>query len=206
VTGEAGGERRCSWASGGDEQYRRYHDEEWGRPVTGDAALFERLVLEGFQAGLSWATILRKRDRFREVFHGFGLERVAGMGGGDVEHLLADPGIVRHRGKIDSAIGNARRALEIVGEFGSMAAYLWPFAPPPSGPPDGFVAVTPESTALSKDLKRRGWTFVGPTTMYAAMQAIGMVNDHEAGCATRPEVEALRLPVLARYGVGAPAR
>ena len=204
MTGAAGGEGRCSWAAGGDEQYRRYHDDEWGRPVTGDAALFERLVLEGFQAGLSWATILRKRERFREVFSGFDIERVAAMGPGDVERLLADPGIVRHRGKIDSAIGNARRALGVVEESGSLAAYLWPFAPPPSGPPDGFVAVTPESTALSKDLKRRGWTFVGPTTMYAAMQAIGMVNDHEARCAARPGVEALRLPGLARYG--APAR
>ena len=195
---------RCSWAAGGDEVYRRYHDEEWGRPVTGDAALFERLALEGFQAGLSWATILRKRDRFREVFHGFDLERVAAMGPDDVERLLGDPGIVRHRGKITSAIGNARRALEIVEEFGSLAGYLWPFAPPPAGPPAGFVAATPESTALSRDLKRRGWTFVGPTTMYAAMQAVGMVNDHEAGCSVRPAVEAQRLPVLARYGTPAP--
>jgi DNA-3-methyladenine glycosylase I len=203
VTGPAAGVPRCSWAAGGDDEYRRYHDEEWGRPVTGDAALFERLVLEGFQAGLSWATILRKRDRFREVFGGFDLERVAAMGPADVERLLADPGIVRHRGKVTSAIGNARRALEVVVEFGSMAGYLWPFGPAPAGPPSGPVAVTAESTALSKDLKRRGWTFVGPTTVYAAMQAVGLVNDHEAGCSVRAEVEALRRPVLARYGTPA---
>ncbi|MCB2223903.1 MAG: DNA-3-methyladenine glycosylase I [Actinobacteria bacterium] len=185
---------RCWWGAE-PEIYRAYHDQEWGRPVTGDARLFEKLVLEGFQAGLSWLTILRKRERFREAFGGFDPAVVAAYGPADVERLLGDAGIVRHRGKIEAAISNAARALEAIEEFGSLAAYVWPMAPPerpaPERPED-VPAVTDASAALSRDLKRRGWRFVGPTTVYAFMQAMGLVNDHLAGCAVRGEVQALR--------------
>lgn len=196
---------RCWWAGTDDPLYAGYHDREWGCPATADSALFEKLVLEGFQAGLSWLTILRKRPRFREVFAGFEPAAVAAFGPADVERLLGDAGIVRHRGKIEAAVSNAARALETVDEFGSLAGYLWRFAPPP-GPapraPGDVPAVTPASTALSKDLKARGWRFVGPTTVYALMQAMGLVNDHLEGCHVRDEVEALRLPVLQSYRGG----
>jgi DNA-3-methyladenine glycosylase I len=195
---DADGRVRCAW-HGGHADYRRYHDEEWGRPQADDRRLFEKLCLEGFQAGLSWLTILRKRERFREVFHGFDPVAVAAMGERDIERLLADPGIVRHRGKIEAAVANARRALELLEEDGSLAAFLWRFAPAPSQHPNRFdrataepATETPESRALSKALRRRGWRFVGPTTMYAFMQAVGMVNDHLEGCCVREEVEAAR--------------
>lgn len=199
----ADGLPRCPWA-GDDDLYRTYHDREWGRPVTSDTRLFEKVCLEGFQSGLSWITILRKRERFREVFHGFDIARVAQMGEADIERLLTDPGIVRHRGKIAATINNARRALEVQREFGSLAAYFWRFEPRPEHRPGDLswdslrqLAQTDASRALSKDLRKRGFAFVGPTTCYAFMQAMGMVNDHMAGCFCRDEVEAERL-ALAR--------
>lgn len=194
----ADGRRRCPW-SGADPGYVAYHDEEWGFPVTDDRRLFEKLALEGFQAGLSWRTILAKRDAFRRAFHGFDLEAVAAMGERDVERLLADASIVRHRGKIEATIGNARRAIELAEECGSLAAYAWSFEPDASSRPDRMTwaalrerSVSPESKAMSKDLKRRGWRFVGPTTVYAFMQATGLVNDHVEGCFVRRAVEAAR--------------
>ena len=196
------GALRCWWGAGPDEGYRDYHDREWGRPETSDTRFFEKIVLEGFQAGLSWITILRKRPRFREVFEGFHIETVAGFGPADVDRLLGDTGIIRHRGKIEAAISNAAVALETIEEFGSLAAYVWPLAPgdgPAPRRPEDIPAVTEVSTALSKDLKRRGWRFVGPTTVYAFMQAMGLVNDHLAGCVVREEVEILRGSVLTQY-------
>jgi DNA-3-methyladenine glycosylase I len=174
---------RCWWA-GDDPDYVAYHDTEWGQPVTDDRALFEKLCLEGFQAGLSWLTILRKRERFREVFAGFDPQVVAAYGPADVERLLGDPGIVRNRAKIEATIGNARAMLELE----SLGALVWSFAPQP-GPaprtPADIPAQTPESVALSKELKRRGFRFVGPTTCYAFMQAMGLVDDHLADCPAR---------------------
>jgi DNA-3-methyladenine glycosylase I len=196
---------RCSWASSAPE-YRAYHDAEWGFPVADDVRLFEKLSLEGFQAGLSWLTILRKREAFRRAFAGFEFERVAGFGEADVERLLADAGIVRHRGKIEAVINNAGRAVELVASEGTLAAYVWGFAPEPCAgglDPDGPAqrSVTEESTALAKDLKRRGWRFVGPTTVYAFMQAMGLVNDHRDGCAARVTAQEARdrfvVPVVA---------
>ncbi len=180
---------RCWWP-GGHADYLAYHDDEWGRPVVDDRRLFEKLCLEGFQSGLSWLTILRKRLRFREVFAGFDPAVVARFGDADVERLLGDAGIVRHGGKIRSAVNNAHRALEVIDEHGSLAAHLWGFEPggqgrDPPAPPDPQATTTPAATALSRDLKRRGWTFVGPTTAHAFMQAVGMVNDHVAGCGWR---------------------
>ena len=192
---------RCAWGSG-DPLYEAYHDDEWGRAVTDDARLFEKLCLEGFQAGLAWITVLRKRERFREVFAGFDPEAVVAYGEKDVERLLGDAGIIRHRCKIESTINNAGRALELIDEFGSIAGYVWPQAPEPRPAPVGYgdlPAKTDVSTALSKDLKKRGWSFVGPTTVYAFMQAMGLVNDHMAGCHVRDACEAERTPVLARY-------
>jgi DNA-3-methyladenine glycosylase I len=165
-----------------------YHDEEWGRPQHDDIRLFEKICLEGFQSGLSWLTILRKRENFRRAFHGFDPRKVSLFKARDVKRLLNDAGIVRHRGKIESAINNAQRALELVSEVGSLSDHLWRFAPTeraPSRQPRAMrdlLSKTPESIALSKDLRQRGWSFVGPTTMYAFMQAVGMVNDHLAGC------------------------
>ena len=192
------GTRRCAWC-GDDGLYVRYHDREWGRPVRDDARLFEKLCLEGFQSGLSWLTILRKRENFRAAFAGFEIERVARFGAREIERCLADAGIVRHRGKIESTVNNARRALELVEEHGSLAAYLWRFEPPVSERPRRAtwpvllgMPKTPTSTALSKDLRKRGWTFVGPTTCYAFMQAMGLVNDHVEGCDARAGVEAAR--------------
>ena len=192
------GVMRCWWA-GSDPLYLRYHDEEWGRPVTNDSRLFEKICLEGFQAGLSWLTILRKRDAFRRGFADFNISRVAKFGARDVNRLLGDAGIVRHRGKIESAINNARRAETLIEEFGSLAAYVWQWEPDAKSRPRRItkaglmeLAVTPESKALSKDLKGRGWTFVGPTTIYAFMQAVGLVNDHIDGCVSRALVEDAR--------------
>jgi len=192
------GVSRCWWA-GSDPLYLRYHDEEWGRPVVDGRRLFEKICLEGFQAGLSWLTILRKREAFRQAFADFDISRVARFGARDIARLVGDAGIVRHRGKIESAINNARRAEALMGEFGSLAAYILQWEPDAKSRPRRItraalmdLAVTPESSALSKDLKRRGWTFVGPTTIYAFMQAVGLVNDHIDGCASRTAVETAR--------------
>jgi DNA-3-methyladenine glycosylase I len=189
---------RCAWCAAAPE-YVAYHDDEWGRPLVTDARLFEKVCLEGFQAGLSWLTILRKRDAFRRAFAGFDLDRVRRFGERDVQRLLLDAGIVRHRGKIESSIHNARCACTLRDEFGSLAAYFWQFEPAPSARPKRItwallrgMATTPSSIALSKDLRRRGWTFVGPTTMYAFMQAVGLVNDHLDGCTVRATAERAR--------------
>jgi len=189
VVGEDG-LARCCWADSAPE-YRAYHDTEWGFPVADDVRLFEKLSLEGFQAGLAWLTILRKRDAFRRAFEGFRFDRVARFDESDVARLLADSGIVRHRGKIEAVINNARRAVELVGEQGSLSAYVWRFEPEAAHATD-LPSTTPESKALAKDLKSRGWRFVGPTTVYAFMQAMGLVNDHVDGCHARTRVEAAR--------------
>jgi DNA-3-methyladenine glycosylase I len=181
------GRTRCWWC-GEDPLYVAYHDDEWGRPVHDDRRLFEKLVLEGFQAGLSWLTILRKRPAFRAAFAGFDPEVMAGFGRHDVTRLLTDPGIVRHRGKIEAAIGNARAYLQLQASEGSLATFVWryaPAAPPAPRRPEDVPALTPASTALSRELKRRGWRFVGPTTVYAFMQSMGLVDDHLVGCASR---------------------
>jgi DNA-3-methyladenine glycosylase I len=190
------GVARCFWADSAPE-YRAYHDTEWGFPVSDDVRLFEKLSLEGFQAGLSWLTILRKRESFRAAFAGFDFHRVADFGERDVARLLGDAGIVRHRGKIEAVINNARRAVEVVAVEGSIAHYVWQFEPARhAGKLDrdrlAELATTAESTALSKDLKRRGWRFVGPTTAYAFMQAMGLTNDHLHGCAARARADAAR--------------
>jgi DNA-3-methyladenine glycosylase I len=185
---------RCSWA-GEDPEYIRYHDEEWGRPVVDDTRLFEKLCLEGFQSGLSWITVLRKRPRFRTQFHDFAIDRVAKMTEADIERLLTDAGIIRHRGKIASTINNAKRTQAIQAEFGSLAAYVWSFEPAPvpgPGERSEFVSETEASRALSKDLRKRGFSFVGPTTVYAFMQAMGMVNDHHVDCDCRATCETAR--------------
>lgn len=182
---------RCWWCAG-DAEYVRYHDEEWGRPVADDVRLYEKICLEGFQAGLSWLTILRKRPRFREVFHGFDPARVARMTQRDVDLLLKDAGIIRHRGKIESTINNAKRALDAIDMHGSLAAWLWSFAPEgddkPLRSPKDIQSVTEASTALSKALRKAGWSFVGPTTMHAFMQSVGMVSDHLEGCRTSTDI------------------
>ena len=182
---------RCAWCRGSDD-YVAYHDREWGFPVRDDRALFEKIALEGFQSGLSWLTILRKRENFRRAFADFDIARVARFGPRDVTRLLKDAGIVRHRGKIESTINNAKRCAGLVDDFGSLSNYVWRFEPDPTSRPkkitwDAVKAMpaTAESSALSKDLRKRGWTFVGPTTMYAFMQAMGLVNDHLHGCAFR---------------------
>ena len=177
------GVTRCWWC-GDDPLYVHYHDQEWGREVTDDTRLFEKLCLEGFQSGLSWLTILRKRENFRSAFAGFVPEEVAAFGEADVQRLLADAGIVRHRGKIESTINNANRMLALRDECGSLHAYVWQFRPAPTNltVDSELRATCPESVAMSKDLKRRGWSFVGPTTVYAFMQAMGLVDDHIRGC------------------------
>jgi DNA-3-methyladenine glycosylase I len=190
------GVARCWWADSAPE-YRAYHDTEWGLPVSDDVRLFEKLSLEGFQAGLSWLTILRKRPAFRRAFADFQFERVARFTDTDVARLLADAGIVRHRGKIEAVINNAQRAVELVAAEGSLAVYIWGFEPAARGghlDRAGLAAVaqTAESKALASDLKRRGWRFVGPTTVYAFMQAMGLVNDHLAGCDACATVDAAR--------------
>ena len=189
---------RCWWC-GDDDLYRDYHDREWGRPVGSDIRLFEKICLEGFQSGLSWLAILRKRENFRAAFDGFDFRKVAGYRETDVERLLGDAGIVRHRGKIEATVNNANRALELAGEAGSLAAYFWRFETPAEDRPGRLdraaltaLSQTGMSRELSKDLKKRGWTFVGPTTCYAFMQAMGLVNDHLEACAFRAEVEAER--------------
>jgi DNA-3-methyladenine glycosylase I len=191
------GKRRCWWGASAPE-YVAYHDEEWGRPVRDDRGVYERLVLEGFQSGLSWLTILRKRERFRQAFANFEIERVARFGERDVGRLLSDAGIVRHRGKIEAAIANAKAAAALDTP---LAELVWSFAPPRrrlKAPRalDDLPSITPESTALSKELKKRGFRFVGPTTAYATMQACGLVNDHIAGCWVRAEVETEALSSL----------
>jgi DNA-3-methyladenine glycosylase I len=202
------GVRRCAWA-GDDPLYCRYHDLEWGFPVRDDGRLFEKICLEGFQAGLAWITILRKREAFRAAFRRFEIEAVARMNQRSVSRLLRDPGIVRHRGKIESTLNNARRAREVARDHGSLAAFVWRYAPAPGSRPARItlesvarLAKTPESEALSRALKDRGFTFVGPTTMYAFMQAMGMVDDHLEGCEIRARAEdaraRFRVPALAR--------
>lgn len=197
VVGEDG-RSRCWWP-GQDPLYLAYHDEEWGRPVDDDHRLFEKLCLEGFQSGLSWLTILRKREAFRRAFRRFDPEKVARFGDADVDRLLADASIVRHRGKIEATIHNAGRVLEVIEREGSLAALLWRFEPPADERPKKLgkaelvkMAQTETSKRLQKELKRRGFRFVGPTTAYAFMQAMGMVNDHLEGCFRRPEVEHAR--------------
>lgn len=184
---------RCAWGASTPD-YAAYHDDEWGRPVVDDDRLYEKLCLEGFQSGLSWLTILRKRENFRAAFAGFRIAEVARFDGRDVERLLADAGIVRHRGKITAAIGNARAALEVQADLGSLRELIWSYEPPRRGRPVPVVlgdvaAKTPESIALSKDLLKRGFRFVGPTTAYAAMQSLGVVNDHLKGCHVRAACE-----------------
>ena len=190
---------RCAWVPLADELYVAYHDREWGVPVYDDRALFEALVLDGAQAGLSWSTILRKRENFRRAFVDFDFPRVARFNARKVESLLCDEGIVRHRGKIESTINNAKRAVALASECGSLAAYFWRFQPPASERPRRCnhaslmkMSRTPASERLSKDLKQRGWTFVGPTTAYAFMQAMGLVNDHLEGCVVRERVAQAR--------------
>ncbi|HUP72885.1 MAG TPA: DNA-3-methyladenine glycosylase I [Acidimicrobiales bacterium] len=181
------GRARCWWP-GEAPDYVAYHDDEWGRPVVDDRRLLEKLALEGFQSGLSWLTILRKRENFRRAFAGFDPTAVAKFGAADVDRLLGDAGIVRHRGKIEATINNAQRCVDLVDEFGSLAAYIWTFEPQdrdPTATPLPLPSQTPASVRLSKDLKRRGWRFVGPTTVYAFMQAMGLVNDHVLGCEWR---------------------
>ena len=192
------GLRRCAWGVSTPD-YVAYHDDEWGRPVFDDVRLYEKLCLEGFQSGLSWLTILRKREAFRSAFAGFDFDVVARFDDVDIERLLADAGIVRHAGKIRSTINNASRARELVDEAGSLAAFFWAhaeFGPPPTA----LESTTPGSIALAKDLKKRGWTFVGPTTVYAFMQAMGLVNDHVDGCWVRSRAETTRR--RARRSVG----
>ena len=192
------GVARCTWCRA-TPVYRNYHDTEWGFPVADDRQLFEKICLEGFQSGLSWLTILNKRDAFRSAFANFDIDLLAQFSDADVGRLLLDTGIVRHRGKIESTINNARRAIALREECGSLAAYFWRWEPDPSSRParmtrDALLALTtsPESVALSRELKKRGWSFVGPTTVYAFMQAMGLVNDHVDGCATRERTLAAR--------------
>lgn len=194
----ADGVTRCWWP-GDDPFYQTYHDAEWALPHADDVRTFEKMCLEGFQAGLSWLTVLRKRENFRRAFHGFDPTKVARYNARSVERLLGNAGIIRHRGKIESTINNARRTLELIEERGSLAAYFWDFEPLPRERPRRLTLAalrkmteTPSSRALSKDLRRRGFTFVGPTTMYAHMQAMGLVNDHLEGCVFRGQVEEAR--------------
>ncbi len=192
------GTARCLWCQA-TPGYRDYHDGEWGFPVADDRRLFEKICLEGFQSGLSWLTILNKREAFRKGFANFDMDKVARFTDKDVERLLGDAGIVRHRGKIASTINNAQRAIELRQEFGSLAAYFWRHEPDAASRPKRItrealraMTTSPESVAISKDLKKRGWSFVGPTTVYAFMQAMGLVNDHIEGCATRGKALAAR--------------
>lgn len=192
------GIQRCWWP-GDDLEYIRYHDEEWGPPVDDDRRLFEKICLEGFQAGLSWLTILRKRDNFRKAFDDFDFYKIAKYSDDDVERLVKDAGIIRHRGKITSTINNAQRVQELIEEFGSFAKYIWQFEQLEKTRPKkcdyaalSKITMSDESKALSKDLKKRGWSFVGPTTCYAFMQSMGMVNDHVEGCHCREKIEKAR--------------
>lgn len=188
----ADGKARCRW-SGAAPEFLNYHDIEWGFPVADDRRLFEKLSLEGFQSGLSWRTILAKRENFRAAFHDFDFDRIARFTRRDVERLLKDEGIVRHRGKIEAVINNAKRAQELVKQQGSLAAFIWRYEPQPGRLAKPQTASTSaEAIALSKDLKKQGWKFVGPTTVYAFMQAMGLVNDHVDGCVIRAKVERAR--------------
>ena len=210
MTGEwlrtgADGRVRCWWP-GDDPQYLDYHDTEWGRPVHDDTRLFEKICLEGFQSGLAWITILRKRENFRSAFAGFDPRRVAEFGDSDVARLLADAGIVRHRGKIEATIGNARCMRAMFDEPGSFARHIWSFASDAPGGregepghPSGIAVVSPQATALSRDLKRRGFRFVGPTTMHAFLQSMGLVNEHLPGCHVHTDCEGERTAALARF-------
>jgi len=193
------GRTRCWWPGTHDE-YVAYHDEEWGRPTIDDTRLFEKICLEGFQSGLSWLTILRKRESFRAAFAGFDIEQVARFGQPEVERLLGDSGIVRHRGKIEATINNAARAIETIEEHGSLAHFIWSWEP---AGPEGDIseqspvpALTPTSTAFSKELKRQGWKFFGPTTAYAFFQAMGLVNDHMPGCEWHSVIESERAQLV----------
>ncbi len=192
------GATRCWWAAS-TESYSHYHDTEWGLPTRDDRWIFEKLCLEGFQAGLSWLTILNKRENFRAAFANFEMDKVARFNSRSVDRLLGNAGIVRHRGKIESTLNNAKRARELRDEFGSLAAFVWQFEPEAKSRPKKLtqaelrkLAKTPESLALSKDLKARGWSFVGPTTMYAFMQSAGIVNDHMTGCLAQKRCAAAR--------------
>ena len=190
------GVARCWWGDS-DDLYRRYHDTEWGRPVSDDRRLFEKLSLEGFMSGLSWLTILRKRENFRAAFQSFDPAAIARFTTRDVARLMRDEGIVRNRAKIEATINNARRFGEVVAEFGSFAAYAWRFEPKPRSRPLGqaelmALGTSPEAVAMSKDLRKRGWGFVGPTTVYSFMQAMGLVNDHLEGCDAQVKVEVAR--------------
>lgn len=189
------GVTRCRWGPMPPD-YTRYHDEEWGRPVTDDSGLFEKVCLEGFQAGLSWLTILRKRDAFRSAFLDFDFEKLVTFGDADVERLVKDAGIIRHRGKIEATLNNAHRAVELAEAFGGLAPFFWEFASSEPRSAADVPATTPASEALSAELRARGWRFVGPTTMYALMQAMGLVNDHLPGCAFRDACEQERQAFL----------
>ncbi len=187
VRGEDG-VARCGWG-GADPLYRRYHDREWGRPIKDDRRLFEKICLEGFQSGLSWITILRKRQNFRQAFSDFEVEAVARFNARKIETLMTDAGIVRNRAKILATINNARQCLELIKERHSLAAYAWSYEPRTAS---ARVSAGPEAIAMSKDLKARGWAFVGPTTIHSFMQAVGIIDDHLKGCEMRQEVERLR--------------
>ncbi|MFX4229489.1 MAG: DNA-3-methyladenine glycosylase I [Porticoccaceae bacterium] len=192
VTIGADGKARCAWCNSAPE-FNAYHDTEWGFPVTDDIRLFEKVCLEGFQSGLSWRTILAKRESFRAAFAGFDFHEVAQFGEADVERLLTDAGIIRHRGKIEASINNAKRACEMVKAEGSLAAYFWRFEPDMAEiETPQTMSTSPTSIALSKDLKKRGWKFVGPTTVFAFMQAMGLINDHAEGCYLRPQIDKIR--------------
>jgi DNA-3-methyladenine glycosylase I len=196
------GRPRCFWAVGGADEYIGYHDDEWGRPVLADDALFERLTLEAFQSGLSWLTILRKRPAFRAAFADFSIAAVAAFDDADRDRLMADAGIVRNRLKIEAALANARAALPVIEEHGSLAALLWRFRPEGRRSPRSradYVAASPESAALARELKKRGFRFVGPTTAHSIMQAAGIVNDHAEGCCVHGVVEAAQLRAAARF-------
>ena len=196
------GVERCSWAMSTPE-LREYHDNEWGLPVTSDDGLFERICLEAFQCGLSWLTILRKREAFRQGFAAFEIDTVARFGDADITRLLAESGIVRNRAKIIASIENARRSQEVIAELGSLAQLIWPYAPPSGAAPRSYAevaTVTPESRALAQELKRRGFRFLGPTTVCALMQACGLINAHLAGCHARERVDAARKDALSRFG------
>lgn len=198
------GQPRCQWA-GSAPEFMHYHDTEWGFPVDNDQRLYEKICLEGFQSGLSWRTILAKREAFRTAFHQFDFDQVAQFTEHDVERLLQNKAIVRHRGKINAAINNAKRTQELIRQEGSLAAYIWQYEPDPTrlAPPQS-VTTCPEAIALSKDLKKRGWKFVGPTTVYAFMQAMGLINDHVAGCALRQTVTDTRKSFVKPKPLAAP--
>lgn len=199
ITGQDG-QPRCAWSASAPE-FDAYHDAEWGYPVGDDIRLFEKICLESFQSGLSWRTILAKRENFRRAFCGFDWTVIAGFTEEDVERLLQDEGIIRHRGKIESVINNARRAQELVAEAGSLAAFFWSFEPDPKTLPEPQTQSTsPDSVALSKALKKRGWKFVGPTTAFAFMQAMGLINDHARGCICRAKADAARAAFTAPQG------